>query len=172
MLASRFKFPSLLSPAELNLRGYYKEWCRLTTHGGFYCTWFFLHFCPPMGTIKTMVFHLSTSWVLLGPWFSVLAENSLVSIPVQKYFWYYWDHGLSFKHPMGTIRTMVFYFSQMWLLLRLSFSKKHRDCCYSTHGFNLAGKSTSSQQIFLSNRHQRHPPYFMLKKIKWFAMDF
>ena len=38
------------------------------------------HFCPPMGTIKTMVFHLSTLWVLLGPWFSVFPENSQAKI--------------------------------------------------------------------------------------------
>ena len=44
-----------------------------------YTPWWFLldvifyYFCPLMGTIKTMVFHLSTS---LGPWFSVFPENS------------------------------------------------------------------------------------------------
>ena len=100
------------------------------------------HFCPPMGTIKTMVFHLSTLWVLLGPWFSVFPENSQAGSTVQKHVWYYWDHGFSFKHPMGTIRTMVFCLSTMWVLFRLWFSKKHSDCCYSTHGFNSAGKST------------------------------
>ena len=99
------------------------------------------HFCPPMGTIKTMVFHLSTSWVLLGPWFSVFPENSQAGSTVQKHVWYYWDHGFSFKHPMGTIRTMVFCLSHMWVLLRTWFSKKHSNCCYSTHGFNSAGKS-------------------------------
>ena len=112
-----------------------------------YTPWWFLldmifHFCPPMGTIKTMVFHLSTSWVLLGPWFSVFPENSQAGSTVQKHVWYYWDHGFSFKHPMGTIRTMVFCLSHMWVLLRTWFSKKHSNCCYSTHGFNSAGKST------------------------------
>ena len=100
------------------------------------------HFCPPMGTIKTMVFHLSTSWVLLGPWFSVFPENSQAGSTVQKHVWYYWDHGFSFKHPMGTIRTMVFCLSHMWVLLRTWFSKKHSNCCYSTHGFYSAGKSS------------------------------
>ena len=47
------------------------------------------HFCPPMGTFKTMVFHLSTSWVLLGPWFSVFPENSQAGSTVQKHVWYY-----------------------------------------------------------------------------------
>ena len=113
-----------------------------------YTPWWFLldvifHFCPPMGTIKTMVFHLSTSWVLLGPWFSVFPENSQAGSTVQKHVWYYWDHGFSFKHPMGTIRTMVFCLSHMWVLLRPWFSKKHSNCCYSTHGFNSAGKSIS-----------------------------
>ena len=69
-----------------------------------YTPWWFLldvifHFCPPMGTIKTMVFHLSTSWVLLGPWFSVFPENSQAGSTVQKHIWYYWDHGFSFKPP-------------------------------------------------------------------------
>ena len=107
------------------------------------------HFCPPMGTIKTMVFHLSTSWVLLGPWFSVFPENSQAGSTVQKHVWYYWDHGFSFKHPMGTIRTMVFCLSHMWVLLRTWFSKKHSNCCYSTHGFNSAGKSRgTSMSLF------------------------
>ena len=104
------------------------------------------HFCPPMVTIKTMVFHLSTSWVLLGPWFSVFPENSLAGSTVQKHVWYYWDHGFSFKHPMGTIRTMVFCLSHMWVLLRRWFSKKPSNCCYSTHGFNSAGKSITQQK--------------------------
>ena len=46
-------------------------------------------FCPPMGTIKTMVLHLSTSWVLLGPWFSVFPENSLAGSIGQKHVWFY-----------------------------------------------------------------------------------
>ena len=59
-----------------------------------YAPWWFLlevifHFCPPMGTIKTMVFHLSTSWVLLGPWFSVFPENLQAGSTVQKHVWYY-----------------------------------------------------------------------------------
>ena len=46
-----------------------------------YTPWWFLldtifYFCYPMGTIKTMVFHLSTSWVLFGPWSSVFPESS------------------------------------------------------------------------------------------------
>ena len=49
----------------------------------------FFHFCPPMGTIKTMVFHLSTLWVLLGPWFSVFPENSQAGSTVHKHVWYY-----------------------------------------------------------------------------------
>ena len=53
--------------------------------------WFLLdvifHFCPPMGTIKTMVFDLGTSWVLLGPWFSVCPENSQAGSTVQKHVW-------------------------------------------------------------------------------------
>ena len=111
-----------------------------------YTPWWFLsdmifHFCPPMGIIKTMVFHLSTSWVLLGPWFSNFPENSQAGSTVQKYVWYYWDHGFSFKHLMGTIRTMVFCLFPTCVLLRPWFSKKHSNCCYSTHGFNSAGKS-------------------------------
>ena len=47
------------------------------------------HFCPPMGTIETMLFHLSTSWVLLGPWFSDFPENSQAGSTFQKYVWYY-----------------------------------------------------------------------------------
>ena len=47
------------------------------------------HFCPAMGTIKTMVSYLSTSWVLLGPWFSVFPENSQAGSTVQKHVWYY-----------------------------------------------------------------------------------
>ena len=128
-----------------------------------YTPWCFLldvifHFCPPMGTIKTMAFHLSTSWVLLGPWFSVFPENSQAGSTVQKHVWYYWDHGFSFKHPMGTIRTMVFCLSHMWVLLRTWFSKKHSNCCYSTHGFNSAGKSTSVYQYFLLTE-QKHSIY-------------
>ena len=93
------------------------------------------HFCPPMGTIKTMVFHLSTSWVLLGPWFSVFPENSQAGSTVQKHVWYYWDHVFSFKHPI----CMVFCLSHMWVLLRPWFPKKHSNRCYSTHVFNSAG---------------------------------
>ena len=32
-------------------------------------------FYHPMGVIKTMVFHLSTLWVLFGPWFSVIPSS-------------------------------------------------------------------------------------------------
>ena len=117
------------------------------------------HFCPPMGTIKTMVFHLSTSWVLLGPWFSVFPENSQAGSTVQKHVWYYWDHGFSFKHPMGTIRTMVFCLSHMWVLLRTWFSKKHSNCCYSTHGFNSAGKSRNfgfqAEKVWTFGKHEK-----------------
>ena len=65
------------------------------------------HFCPPMGTIKTMVFHLSTSWVKLGPWLSVFPENSQAG---------------SFRSMFGIIETMVFHLSTPWVLLGPWFS--------------------------------------------------
>ena len=66
----------LLSPAELNPHGYYYLVMVST-----YTPWWFLldtifHFCHPMDTIKTIAFHLSTSWVLFGPWFSIFPECS------------------------------------------------------------------------------------------------
>ena len=70
-----------------------------------YTPWWFLldvifHFCPPMGTIKTMVFHLSTSWVLLEPWVSVFPEKLQAGSTVQKHVWYY---------------TMVYHLSTPWV---------------------------------------------------------
>ena len=71
-----------------------------------YTPWWFLldvifHFCPPIGTIKTMAFHLSTSWSLLGPWFSVFPDNSEAGSTVQKHVWFYWDHGFIIQAPHG-----------------------------------------------------------------------
>ena len=49
-------------------------------------------------------------------------------------------------HLMGTIQTMVFSISLVWVLLRPWLSKKLSDCSYSTHGFNSAGKSRRSNR--------------------------
>ena len=101
-----------------------------------YTPWWFLwdgifHFCHPiLGTIWTMVFWISFKFV---SWSKSLQHSSEV-------FWGYWDHGFSFNHLMGTIRTMVFCFSPLWIWP--CFSKKVIDCCYFAHGFNSAGEST------------------------------
>ena len=102
--------------------------------------------------VQNMVFQLSTSCLLLRPWFSGFPENSQVGSKVQKPVWYSRDYGFPIKHLMGAIRTPFFCLSPMWALLRQWFTKIHSDSCYSTHGFNLRGKSNS----FLDVRSEYH----------------